>query len=83
MLTGRLPKQSCGCWTIRRMQWWRLLLLHTPDFLYLAAYFMHFYFAQSLILYTFAQDRWHLGNKNKLACFVLHSICTIFAPDID
>lgn len=83
MLTGRLPKQPSGCRTIRRMQEWRLSLLHTPDFLYLAAYFMHFYFAQSLILYIFAEDRRHLGNKNKLACFVLYSICTIFAPDID
>lgn len=29
----------------------------------------------------FAEDRLHLSNKNKHACFILPSVCTIFVED--
>ena len=32
-----------------------------------------------LLFTALAAARAHLGNKNKRACFVLHSVCTIFA----
>ena len=38
-----------------------------------------FYFVVSAFCAIFAKDKLHLGNKNKPACFILLSVCTIFA----
>ena len=73
VVRGRQPRSGLMCFLCK------LMFLCSRGKRLTQTLYLMFFCSYVLMFTALAAARAHLGNKNKRACFVLHSVCTIFA----